>query len=213
MKPGHPEHRVAAVAGGLVAMAVTWAPAVGCGRAVLTGPVVTALGTCVAPVVVALIFGTSLSAGFAAGLVVAGFFFFLSGLASGVRIVVRTNAPAMILAGSVGALMAASFHLGDPFLEWGGPGMPSQGALAVLHWVNPLCGAVGDGQGIDWLRLPIMYSGFPGSSGGGLSAAQYYDWGYPTFWVQAAIFAASGLALMVLADRWAFRFPRSADAA
>ena len=57
---------------------------------------------------------------------------------------------------------------------------------------------VGNGLGIDWLRLPIMYSGFPGALEGGLSTAQYYDWSYPDFWIQAAAFGALGLLLFVL---------------
>ena len=210
IEPGHPQHRIAAVAGVLAAFTVAWGPFEGTGRSPLKSALGIAMGICLAPVACALIFGTAHDAAISTGLVIAGFFLFLSGLAAALRAMVGSAALAMVLAGTVGALAISSFHLGDPFLEWGGAGMPSRAAISILHWVNPLCGAVGDGHGIDWLRLPIMYSGFKGSVGGGLSAAQYYDWSYPAFWAQALIFALLGMVLMVLARRLAFRFPPDA---
>lgn len=199
--------------GVLAAAAVLLGPLIGTGRSPLKDATVIAVGFGLAPVVTALLFGTSYAAAAFAGVGLAGFLFLLAGLGSVIQALIRSAAPAMIVTGVIGALMVASFHLGDPVLEWGGAGVPSHGALTVLHWVNPLCGAVGDGLGVDWLRLPIMYSGFPGSSGGGLSAAQYYDWAYPTFWAQAGLFAATGLSLMVVADRLAFRIPPGARGA
>ncbi len=207
IKPAHSDYRIAAVVGVLAALAVVWAPFTGTGRSPLLGGLVIAAGCGLSPLVCALILGTSYISAVTSGLVIAGFFLFLCGLSTAILEVARSETLAVISAGAVGTLAVASFHLGDPILEWGGAGLPSHAAITILHWVNPLGGAVGDGLGIDWLRLPIMYSGFPGSTGGGLSAAQYYDWAYPTFWVQATIFGVLGLILMVVADRLAIRFP------
>jgi hypothetical protein len=193
----------------LAALTVIWGPFEGTGRLPLAGPLAAAVGLLLAPVAVAAIFSSSLTGAVAAGIVLAGFLLLLSGLAAVLKAVLGSAHLGMILAGTAGALAISSFHLGDPFLEWGGSGSPSRVVIAALHYVNPLCGAVGDGLGVDWLRLPIMYSGFPGSSGGGLSAAQYYQWSYPTFWVQAQVFAVIGLVLLIAADRLAFRFPES----
>ena len=196
--PAHPQYRIAAVVGVLAAVAVAWAPFEGSSRTPGKRAFAIALGMCLAPVVCALIFGTSHTAAIATGLVIAGFFVFLTGLAAALHRRFRSPALAMILAGTVGALAVGSFHVGDPILEWGGAGVPSHFAISVLSWVNPLCGAVGDGHGLDWLRMPIMYSGFPGSMGGGLSSAQYYDFSYPPFWMQALVFTLFGWAFLVV---------------
>ncbi len=170
------------------------------------------MGFCLAPAACALVFRTSVTEAVAAGLVIAGFLLLIAGLAALLGALFKSVNAGMIAAGTAGALAVASFHVGDPFLEWGGSGVPSREAIAVLHAVNPLGGAVGDGLAIDWLRLPIMYSGFPGAITGGLSTAQYYDWSYPGFWIQATVFGAMGLLLFALGfwvsakRRWGLRY-------
>jgi hypothetical protein len=207
--PAHPSHRIAAVVGVLAAASLVWGPAEGTGRAPFGALLSGAGGLLLAPVVVALVYGTPPGEALAAGFVLGGFFLFLGGLSAALRQL--TSFPLVGMAGAalLGVLAVSSFHLGDPFLEWGGVGAPSRTALFVLHAVNPLCGAIGDGLNVDWLRLPIMYSGFPGTVSGELSAAQYYQWSYPGYWAQAFGFAALGLSLLALAYRLAFRFPRT----
>jgi len=200
------------VVGVLAALAVVWAPFEGTGRIPILGSLVSAMGFCLAPAACALVFRTSVTEAVAAGLVIAGFLLLIAGLAALLGALFKSVTAGMIAAGTAGALAVASFHVGDPFLEWGGSGVPSREAIAVLHAVNPLGGAVGDGLAIDWLRLPIMYSGFPGAITGGLSTAQYYDWSYPGFWIQATVFGAMGLLLFALGfwvsakRRWGLRY-------
>ena len=156
----------------------------------------------------ALVLGVSPFSALAAGAALAGFLVLLAGLAAlGARLA-RSPALGMAVAALLGALFAAGFHLGDAFVEWGGDGVSSRAAIEIMHLANPICGAVGGGLGLDWLRLPIMYSGFPETAWGGLSAAQYYDWSYPAWWLTAVLHGSLGVLLLGVAR--GIRFPRRA---
>jgi hypothetical protein len=149
----------------------------------------------------AAVTGSAIGPGFAAGVAIAGFLILVSGLAAILNRWAGKTALAVAGAGLTGLLFASTFHLGDPFIEWSGAGRGSDFALTVLHAVNPLSGAVGNALDVDWLRLPIMYSGFPGSVGGGLSTAQYYYWHYFPWWGTALLHGVPGLLLLAGAGR------------
>ena len=97
----------------------------------------------------------------------------------------------------VNFLSIATFHYGDPFLEWS-QGSHSPLAMTVMHRANPLSAAVGDALAFDWLRMPLMYTGFPGSLSGPISAAQYHPFIYAPWWGSALLLGGVGLVLLRL---------------
>jgi hypothetical protein len=205
----HPVHRAAALAFLLGAAILVWAPLVGTGPRPISSTLAAALGAVLALPVAALVLGGGIADGLAAGLALGGFVMLLSGLAAGAGRLLGRGAAGLAVAAGVGTLLLASFHIGDPVLEWGGAGSHSPAALTALHVVNPASGAVGDGLGLDWLRAPIMYSGFPGTAEDGLSAAQYYLYSYTPWWGTAAAHGGAGLLLLLAAlGRSGIRLPR-----
>ncbi|MHC4472509.1 MAG: hypothetical protein ACYTDY_14975 [Planctomycetota bacterium] len=188
---------------------LVWGPLLGTGERPLLRTAAAALGTALCLPAAGVAFGGGAPGAVTAGLALAGFLVLLSGLAASAARALGGGAAGVAVAAALGALFLASFHVGDPFLEWGGPGSPSRTAIGLLHLVNPASGAIGDGLELDWLRLPIMYSGFPGTAGGGLSSAQYYRFAYTPWWGTIALHGGLG-ALLLLAGggRGTFRFPR-----
>jgi hypothetical protein len=148
-------------------------------------------------VAVSLVFGGATGAAAAAGGALAGWILFLAGLAAVVGGLTSRPGGGVALAGMAGAVTLASFHLGDPFIEWGGPGHFSPVAMRILQAMNPLSGAVGDALHVDWLRLPILYRGFPGSGGRGLSAASFYPFRYFPWWGTLLLYGGAGGLLLL----------------
>ncbi len=180
---------------------MVWGPLLGTGPEPRARTAAAAAGLAATLPACAAVWGGDAGGALAAGLAVAAFLVLLSGTARGAGRLLRSPARGLVLSAALGACFAASFHLGDPFLEWGGSGAPSRLALGILHWVNPLSGAVGDGLSLDWLRFPIMYSGLPGTVGGGLSAAQYYRFSYAPWWGILLAHGGAGSLLLALPRR------------
>jgi len=180
---------------------LVWSPLLATGRRPVAGPLAAAAGTAVMLLPPALVTGGTVGGALAAGVATAGFLLLLAGAAALIAVTTRREAAGVALAGLAGAVLVAAFHLGDPLIEWTGPGKGSATALAALHAADPLSGAIGRALGVDWLRLPIMYSGFPGSVGGGLSTAQYYYWTYFPWWGTALLHGGLGLVLLAGAGR------------
>jgi hypothetical protein len=134
-----------------------------------------------------------------AGGMLSSFTLLLAGCSAGAARLAGRPAAGVAAAALLGTLCLASFHLGDPFLEWGGPGASSGSVLSTLHLSNPVSGAVGRALGIDWLRLSIMYRGFPGHVGGGLSAASFYVYRFPAWWWFPVIHGGGGILLLLAA--------------
>lgn len=182
-----------------MAAGIVVAPLVGTGRRPLRFALATAAGAVVGFVLAAILVSGDAGAAAAAGAAVAGFLLLLAGIADAVSRLTRRPALGVAVAGLLGAAFAASFHLGDPFLEWGGPGIHSAFAMQVLHAVNPLSGAIGDALGFDWLHeLSILYRGFPGSAGRGLTAAPFYYYRSFPWWGTALLHGGVGLSLLSL---------------
>ncbi|MCU0725540.1 MAG: hypothetical protein MUE73_07100 [Planctomycetes bacterium] len=143
--------------------------------------------------------GEGFRAAVLAGGMLSSFTLLLAGCSAGVARLAGRPAAGVAAAALLGALCLASFHLGDPFLEWGGPGASSKTVLSALHLANPASGAVGRALGIDWLRLSIMYRGFPGHVGSGLSAASFYVYRFPPWWWFPVVFGGGGILLLLAA--------------
>jgi hypothetical protein len=198
----HPDRTVAATAFLAAVAAIVWAPLLATSRRRFAAPLAAAAGCAGMLVVPSLLLGGDVAGSVGAGIGIAGFLLLVAGLAAIAAVLTRSPAAGVALGGLLGALLLASFHVGDPFIEWRGAGKGSPFALGLLLKVNPAAGAIGNALDIDWLRLPIMYSGLPGTASGGLSVAQYYYWQYPHWWLQAPVQAAIGAALLAGAGRW-----------
>ena len=170
-----------------------WAPLVSTGA---RNTAAAAAGLGLAPALAALLLGENLPTALCAGIAATGFFLLVSGVAAGTTRLSGRAAAGGAVAGLFGVLLLCSFHIGDPFIEWAGAGKACSSALTVLHAANPASGVVGHALDIDWLRLPIMYSGFPGTTTDGLSSAQYYHWAYFPWWGTALLHGAVGGALL-----------------
>jgi len=193
---------VAAVAFlGAVAVLV-WAPLLATGRRRYAAPLAAAAGTALMLVLPSVILSADVPASLEAGIATAGFLLLVAGTAAVVAAATGRPAAGVAGAGLLGALLVAGFHLGDPLIEWSGPGRGSSLALGLLHAANPLSGAVGHALDVDWLRLPIMYSGMPGTTTGGLSSAQYYYGHYFPWWGTVLLHGGIGLALLAGVWRW-----------
>lgn len=192
-----PVRRIGGAAFLLAAAILVAGPIVGTGRRPRADAIRLALGVALALVPASAIFGASVPAALASGAVLAGFLLLTAGLAAAVGRMGRSAAFGVAAAGAIGALCLASFHLGDPFLEWGGPGRSSSLALTVLHVMNPASAGIGDALAVDWLRFPIMYSGFSGALGAGLSSAQYYPWSYFPWWGGTLLTGGAGISLLL----------------
>ncbi len=179
-----------------------WGALAGSGNRPVRAALLAAAGllTCLLPA--AALHGLRPGEALAAGAALAGFLLCLAGVSRATTRLAGRPAAGAAAAALAGCLALASFHLGDPFLEWGGTGAHSPAALAVLHAVNPLSGAVGDALALDFLRLRLFYSGFPGSLEGPLSAAQYYARPYFPFWGTALLHGGIGAALLVSSTAW-----------
>lgn len=159
-----------------------------------------AAGLLVAPAIASIFLPGGPAIALGAGAAAAGFFLLVAGMAAMVARLSGRPSAGTAIAGLTGIAMLASFHMGDPFIEWAGAGKASDATLTILHGLNPASGAVGHALDVDWLRLSIMYSGFPGTTTGGLSSAQYYYWSYFPWWGTAALHGTAGVGL--LAGAW-----------
>jgi hypothetical protein len=202
-----PVERVAAVAFLLAAAAVVVVPLVGAGPRPVRPAVAVAAGCLVGFAGAAIVCGAGAGRGLECGAALAGFLLLLAGLSAAGARLLGGPVRGVAVSGLVGALLLASFHVGDPFLEWWGPRGDSVLAMQVLHAVNPLSGAVGSGLGLDWLRLPLLYRGFPGSGGQGLTAAPFYPFSYFPWWQTLLLHGGAGSGWLAVA-RGPFPFGR-----
>jgi hypothetical protein len=193
---GHPDRRLGALCFLVGAGILVWAPLVATGRRALHATIAGSIGVSIMLLVPAVAIGATVTGALGAGIAMAGFFLLVGGIAAMAARLANAPAFGVALAGLLGALLAASFHVGDPLIEWEGPGKASSFALGLLHAMNPLSGAVGDAIDVDWLRMTIMYRGFPGSVDGGLSTAQYYYWTWFPWWGTALLHGVLGGALL-----------------
>jgi hypothetical protein len=197
---GHPVHRLAALCFLFAAATLILGPLLGTGREARSRSLAAAAGLLIAVLPAALVFGGGATGALLAGAVLGGFLLLLAGVAAGVARVTGHPGAGIGVACGVGAVCLASFHLGDPFLEWD-TGAHSPVAVAVLHWMNPMSAAIGDALSFDWLRMRLMYTGFPGTISGPLSASQYHAYEYAAWWGSVVLFAGVGLLLLFTVGR------------
>ena len=203
-----PVRRLALLAFLSATASVVGGPLLGSGRRAPRHLLLAAAGVALAFLPSSVVFGAAAGRALLAGVALAAFLLLTGGLAFALTETRVGPAGAVAVAGLLGMLFVASFHVGDPFLEWGGPNRFAPAAMGVLHAVNPLSGAVGDALGLDWLRLPILYRGFPGGDGTGLTVAPYYPFSYFPWWGTVLLHGGLG-GILLLCGGASFPFPRS----
>lgn len=175
------EHRPAALVFLGAAVAAVWGPLEGAGRRPVVRSLAAAAGALLGTAVpAAALGGAAPGAAVAAGAAIGAFLLLGAGVAAAAGRALRSTAAGVALGAGISLVFAASFHLGDPFLEWWGPNRASPFALDVLHAVNPLSGAAGDALGVDWLRATLMYTSAPGRPRISMAAehqlVRYFPW-------------------------------------